>query len=958
MADLSPELASRIQSLETSFADNPGRYFVALAGAWREAGEPGRAEEILREHLKRFPGLSPHVLLGRCLADRGAYQEASNEFHYVLSIDSQNLIALRTLAEMAAQSGRRDEAQRWYNELLAVDPMNAEARQALAGLARSGADAATLDQPVRTGTEWGGAGQADRVAGTASEAGFAAEDDGGFGLIDLNSEPASPRAEAQAEAAAGEWGEISLDHAAPSTPTAETQPASSSDFDAFAFGSMSLDDEKPADEPAFLDTSSSFDSAPSFDAAPSFDSAPSLGAEGTGDWLNSDARQDLGESAAADLALPTFSDDLLDAPTAGADLPLLDFSGEDDSDADGLMQLDGGIGFDGAASGGQGAGDPHDHVDAEVVTETMAELYASQGLLARAAEVYRELIQQRGDEPGLVRRLSEIEGRLNADAAAMDEGDAPAWLQGVDAFAAGTATPVPGSAAEVAFDSFSAPAADKSFSGTVDESFYTAPADDEFSTPAADDPFTGIVDESFYASTPGDAFSSDAASFGDDLDLTAGLADASGAAATSEAMGSGPAASADPFADSFSAGFDGVEAEASPSADDVRDEWTAPSVTETESEGFDLIVIADDGGEQHIHASAEEVADLSADWAVAAAPLGYEGDDEEDDVPAAAGSAAAPAARTMQSYFSSLLNWQPGGAPYVPAAEPAAPQVADDLPRVSGFDVSTADAAPYETGVSDFTVPDDAQPAADAGQADVPALRTGVDDAPVPADDRAPYQAPADDSAALSLDLPADVSGDDDVASVDDFAPIDFGTRAEDLPAVADQDDPWSAPSLNDTAAAAAQPDPWDAPLDAPAADLDLPMLDDEPWSTAPAAAADLAGFELADDLAATPSAQPDDEGLLPWEAPAAPPAPEAPAQPAGDGFSFEDFFSGPAAPESAAPPTPAAAAAPSAAFEPAPSPVTPPAPPAAQPGAPAGGQDEEDEDLESFQAWLQSLKR
>ncbi|HEY7769919.1 hypothetical protein, partial [Longimicrobium sp.] len=90
MAELSPELASRIQQLETSYAGNPGRFFVALAGAWRDAGEISRAEEILRENLKRHHGLSAHVLLGRCLADRGAHQEAANEFHYVLSIDAQN----------------------------------------------------------------------------------------------------------------------------------------------------------------------------------------------------------------------------------------------------------------------------------------------------------------------------------------------------------------------------------------------------------------------------------------------------------------------------------------------------------------------------------------------------------------------------------------------------------------------------------------------------------------------------------------------------------------------------------------------------------------------------------------------------------------------------------------------------------------------------------------------------
>ncbi|HEX8390880.1 MAG TPA: tetratricopeptide repeat protein, partial [Longimicrobium sp.] len=604
MADLSPELASRIQSLESSFADNPGRYFVALAGAWREAGEPGRAEEILREHLKRFPGLSPHVLLGRCLADRGAWQEASNEFHYVLSIDSQNLIALRTLAEMASAQGRRDEAQRWYNELLAVDPMNAEARQALAGLSRSGADAATLDQPVQVGREWGASGEADRVAGTASGAGFAAADEE-FGLIDLNSAPPSAAAQSQAESAAGEWGEISLDAAAPSTPTAHTQPASGGDFDAFAFGSMSLD-HGAADEPAAqgLDMPS-FNAGPSLDL-PALDAGSSLAAEGTGDWVNSDARQDLGESAAADLALPSFSGGMADAPVAGADLPLLDFSGQEDGDADGLMQLDGGLGFgDADASAPQGgAGDHHDHVDAEVVTETMAELYASQGLLARAAEVYRELIQQRGDEPGLVRRLAEIEGRISGQSAAADEDAAPAWLQGVDAFASGTAATT-------------APA----FSADRFEETYQE--ETSFST-------------DFSASTPAPAADAAASGFAADLDLTAGLSDASGAAAAAAAPAASFPGSGDPFADSFAGGFDGIAAPAESSAaveapagfahvptaeapasaevpapvagdaGDDRQAWSAPTVTETESEGFDLIVVADDGEEQHIHASAED----------------------------------------------------------------------------------------------------------------------------------------------------------------------------------------------------------------------------------------------------------------------------------------------------------------------------------------------------------------
>jgi tetratricopeptide (TPR) repeat protein len=54
-------------------------------------------------------------------------------------------------------------------------------------------------------------------------------------------------------------------------------------------------------------------------------------------------------------------------------------------------------------AGDAGAGDP------EVVTETIAELYARQGLPERAAEVYRELIRRRGGDPALELRLRELE---------------------------------------------------------------------------------------------------------------------------------------------------------------------------------------------------------------------------------------------------------------------------------------------------------------------------------------------------------------------------------------------------------------------------------------------------------------------------------------------------------------------------------------------------------------------
>lgn len=133
MADSSSELHLEIETLERKHAENPeGRFFVPLANAYRKMGDVETAEALLRGGVERHPDyLSAHIVLGRCLADRGALTEAEEEFRYVLSRDPQNLIALRTLGELAAADGRPTEASEWYRELLAVDPMNEEARQAL-----------------------------------------------------------------------------------------------------------------------------------------------------------------------------------------------------------------------------------------------------------------------------------------------------------------------------------------------------------------------------------------------------------------------------------------------------------------------------------------------------------------------------------------------------------------------------------------------------------------------------------------------------------------------------------------------------------------------------------------------------------------------------------------------------------------------------------------------------------
>jgi hypothetical protein len=730
-------------------------------------------------------------------------------------------------------------------------------------------------------------------------------------MVDLAPAPSDG---ADATAGLDTWGDIAIDDGAPAAAPA---PSNADDgFDAFGFGSLDLDTTSQG-------------------AASSGEDAPSAPADDSGGWLDVDAREDVGESAAAD-ASPYDDDSLLNAPLAGAGLPLLDMG--DDS------------------AGHDHGADHHDDVDHEVVTETMAELYASQGLLDRAADTYRTLIDQRGPEPGLVRRLAEIEAQAGGAAqpagpsafgASDEEEAAPDWLAGVDAFAAGgTPAALP--------DTGLSPSL-----GTVD---FGAPDEPE----SADAPVPSFDTPSF-----------------DTL-------------ATTPAVGS---SSADPFADSFANGFDGGDDAALPepamaSADvyGERDAWEPPTVTPTEAAGFDLIVVADDGGELHIPASAEEVADLSADWTIAAAPLD-EGDDE-DDLPLAAAAPAAPAApagSTMASYFQSLLSWTPGQtAVETPTYEASVDDGTLSIAPAADLDADPGDDSSFDAGTGDlgFGAADEPPAHADAlAEPGFPAIEPPVDEpSPIDAYLTGADTAPLDESAAAdepsSIDAylaGAETAPLEEPAALDGLSFAEVGTDAViDAPARAD-DEPWAFPGDVPVAGPpVAEPEPLAAELEP----LDL----DEPWAApaAPPSPVDLEAFELSDELvggtrsaestpAAQDPAQADDEGLLPWELPAEPAEP-APAESAG-GFSFEDFFAGsaPAAPAAAAPepapaPTPTPEPLPTSfpaldpgPYTPPPSAFAPPTPPPAAPSAPApaaGAQDEDDEDLESFQAWLQSLKR
>ncbi len=125
-----------IAKLEALYAAHPeGRVFTHLAEAYRRAGELSRAREILEDGLRRHSDYSSaHVVLGRVLMDLGETEGAGSAFRRVLELDRHNLVALRSLGDLAEKSGELAAAVGYYRDLMALDPGDEPLRRTVARL--------------------------------------------------------------------------------------------------------------------------------------------------------------------------------------------------------------------------------------------------------------------------------------------------------------------------------------------------------------------------------------------------------------------------------------------------------------------------------------------------------------------------------------------------------------------------------------------------------------------------------------------------------------------------------------------------------------------------------------------------------------------------------------------------------------------------------------------------------
>ncbi|HET8648977.1 MAG TPA: tetratricopeptide repeat protein [Gemmatimonadales bacterium] len=120
---------SEIEKLERLRNENPsGLTFAPLAEAYRKNGEISRALELLGPGLELHPDYIPaSIVLGRCHLDLGDDPAAEQAFDRVLTLDAENVIALKALSEIAERAARFDDAEQMLERLLAVDRSNEEA---------------------------------------------------------------------------------------------------------------------------------------------------------------------------------------------------------------------------------------------------------------------------------------------------------------------------------------------------------------------------------------------------------------------------------------------------------------------------------------------------------------------------------------------------------------------------------------------------------------------------------------------------------------------------------------------------------------------------------------------------------------------------------------------------------------------------------------------------------------
>ena len=451
---------SEIAKLESRWRENPqGLTFAPLAEAYRKMKEPQRALEILGEGIGLHPDYIPaSIVLGRCQLDLGDDASAEEAFGRVLALDSENVIALKALADITERHLRFDESENWLRQLLVIDRSNDEARTQLLRVedCRRNTVGIVRDETGAAVTDGAEDDTGEMTAETSAELAAAAV-----------APPAPAPIETEDAGHDFEPAESELDSLAELEPLPEPEPLpdvtrtafDTADPAAAAHAGLEGLEAREAGHsdvatPMLADLEPPVDMSETLIPVQKADELE-LQSSGASEFQSPDAAADLGGSAqlAED---DSFDEFVLDEPVSqepGLDDPSLDDPSLDEPSLDepGLdepapeepaayewtpMSADQEVSADSwtepladsawpeiePASEAETVADDAPVLEAEpepVVTESMAELYLAQGHAHEALAIYRELFLRHPDD----QRLRDKVTALETAAAAADPGE-------------------------------------------------------------------------------------------------------------------------------------------------------------------------------------------------------------------------------------------------------------------------------------------------------------------------------------------------------------------------------------------------------------------------------------------------------------------------------------------------------------------------------------------------------
>jgi tetratricopeptide (TPR) repeat protein len=127
---------SEISKLSEKYNKDPrSRIFVQLADVYRKNNMIDEALDVLNKGLAYHPEYPlAYLVMGKCYFDKRAHVQAKDAFEKTITLDPQNVVALRMLAR-TCEILKDDKGQiNAYKNVIAIDPLDTNAKEKLSML--------------------------------------------------------------------------------------------------------------------------------------------------------------------------------------------------------------------------------------------------------------------------------------------------------------------------------------------------------------------------------------------------------------------------------------------------------------------------------------------------------------------------------------------------------------------------------------------------------------------------------------------------------------------------------------------------------------------------------------------------------------------------------------------------------------------------------------------------------